>query len=213
MPKHIKLAYLPALGSVRLRLSGIGEDEAKLEQEIQIEIDKILPLIQDIFVGYQDNTEGLELIISKQLTQKGQTLALAESCTGGKLAEQFTSHSGASAFFKGAIVSYATQTKIDVLDVPEDLINRFSVVSSEVAKAMATNVRKKMNSDFAIATTGNAGPTKGDSDAEVGTVFIAIATKNGVEAHEFTMGNHRERVINKTVNKALELLQKEIFKN
>lgn len=213
LPKHIKLAYLPALGSVRLRLSGIGEDEPKLEQEIQIEIDKILPLIQDIFVGYQDNTEGLELIISKQLIQKGQTLALAESCTGGKLAEQFTSHSGASAFFKGAIVSYATQTKIDVLDVPEDLINRFSVVSSEVAKAMATNVRKKMNSDFAIATTGNAGPTKGDSDAEVGTVFIAIATKNGVEAHEFTMGNHRERVINKTVNKALELLQKEIFKN
>jgi nicotinamide-nucleotide amidase len=213
LPKHIKLAYLPSLGSVRLRLSGVGEDEAKLEQEIQIEIDKILPLIQDIFVGYQDNTEGLELIISKQLTQKGQTLALAESCTGGKLAEKFTSHSGASAFFKGAIVSYATQTKIDVLDVPEELINRFSVVSSEVAKAMATNVRKKMNSDFAIATTGNAGPTKGDSDAEVGTVFIAIATKNGVEAHEFTMGNHRERVINKTVNKALELLQKEFFKN
>ncbi|QXP61600.1 competence/damage-inducible protein A [Olleya sp. HaHaR_3_96] len=213
LPTHIKLAYLPSLGSVRLRLSGIGEDEAELEQQIQTEVDKILPLIKDIFVGFQDNKEGLELIIGKQLTAKGLTLALAESCTGGKLAEQFTSHPGASAFFKGGIVSYATQSKIDVLGVSEQLIKEHSVVSSQVAIAMAANVREKFKSDFAIATTGNAGPSKGDSDAEVGTVFIAIATKYGVEAHEFSMGNHRERVINKTVNKAFELLQKEIFKN
>jgi len=213
LPKHIKLAYLPSIGSVRLRLSAIGEDEDLLKQEIQTEIDQILPLIEDVFVGFQDNNEGLELIIGKQLTARGKTLALAESCTGGKLAEQFTSHSGASAFFKGGIVSYATQAKIDVLGVSEQLIREHSVVSSQVAMAMATNVREKFKSDFAIATTGNAGPTKGDSDAEVGTVFIAIATKNGVEAHKFNMGNHRERVINKAVNKAFELLQKEIFKN
>lgn len=213
LPKHIKLAYLPSLGRVRLRLSGKADNEVKLAEDIQLEVDKIIPLIKDIFVGFQDSNEGLEQIIANQLTKTGQTLALAESCTGGKLAEQFTAHSGASTFFKGAIVSYATQTKIDVLGVSEDLINKHSVVSAEVAKAMATNVREKLKSDVAIATTGNAGPTKGDSDAEVGTVFIAIATKNGVAAHEFNMGNHRERVINKTVNKALELLQKEIFKN
>ncbi|WGD34030.1 competence/damage-inducible protein A [Olleya sp. YS] len=211
LPKHIKLAYLPSLGRVRLRLSGKSDNEDSLAQDIQQQVDNILPLIKDIFVGFQDSNEGLEQIIAKQLTKSGQTLALAESCTGGKLAEQFTAHSGASAFFKGAIVSYATQTKIDVLGVSEDLIKQHSVVSAPVAKAMAINVREKLKSDIAIATTGNAGPTKGDSDAEVGTVFIAIATKNGVVAHEFTMGNHRERVINKTVNKALELLQKEIF--
>ncbi len=213
LPKHIKLAYLPSLGKVRLRLSGKGEDENQLENDIKLEIDKILPLIKDVFVGFQDNDEGLELAIAQQLTKNGQTLSLAESCTGGKLAEQFTAHAGASAFFKGAIVSYATQTKIDLLDVPENLINQYSVVSLQVAEAMATNIRKKINTDYAIATTGNAGPTKGDSDAEVGTVFIAIASKNGVKGYEFNMGNHRERVISKTVNKALELLQKEIFKN
>ena len=129
LPTHIKLAYLPSLGSVRLRLSGIGENEAELEQQIQKEVDTILPLIKDIFVGFQDNKEGLELIIGKQLTAKGLTLALAESCTGGKLAEQFTSHPGASAFFKGGIVSYATQSKIDVLGVSEQLIKEHSVVS------------------------------------------------------------------------------------
>ena len=96
LPKHIKLAYLPSLGKVRLRLSGKGEDEANLALDIQVEIDKILPLIQDVFVGFQDNDEGLELSIARQLTKKGQTLALAESCTGGKLAEQFTSHSDCS---------------------------------------------------------------------------------------------------------------------
>jgi len=213
LPKHIKLAYLPSLGKVRLRLSGKGEDEANLALDIQSQIDKILPLIQDVFVGFQDNDEGLEQSIARQLTKKGQTLALAESCTGGKLAEQFTSHAGASAFFKGAIVSYATQTKIDLLGVSEEVINQKSVVSLEVAEAMATNIRKIIKTDYAVATTGNAGPTKGDSDAEVGTVFIAIASKHGVKAYEFNMGNHRERVINKTVNKALELLQKEIFEN
>ncbi|WP_397363271.1 competence/damage-inducible protein A [Olleya sp. R77988] len=213
LPEHIKLAYLPGLGRLRLRLSGKGENEAVLLKEINAQVDKILPLIKDVFTGFQEGNEGLEQIIGAQLTKQKQTLAIAESCTGGKLAEVFTKKAGASSFFRGAIISYATQTKIDVLEVPEDVIDTYSVVSAQVAKVMATNVRKKLKSDFAIATTGNAGPTKGDSDADVGTVFIAIATKKGVEAHQFNMGNHRERVINKTVNKALELLQKEIFKN
>lgn len=213
LPEHIKLAYLPNFGSVRLRLSGILDDKSRLENDIKKEIDTLLPLITDIYVGFQEDGEGLEFIIAKQLTKNKQTLAVAESCTGGKLAEQFTKHSGASSFFKGGMVTYATQTKIDLLDVPEAVINKHSVVSAEVAKAMAANIRKKIKTDFAIATTGNAGPKKGDSDAEVGTVYIAIASKDGVEAHQFSMGNHRERVVNKTVNKALELLQKEFFKN
>lgn len=213
LPKHIKLAYLPSLGRVRLRLSGKGNDEDILNTDIQTQVDNILPLIKDIFVGFEDNNNSIEQIIANQLVKTNQTLAIAESCTGGKLTQTFTQHSGASAYFKGGLVTYATQSKVDVLGVDQAVIEKHSVVSEAVAKAMAINVREKLNADIGISTTGNAGPTKGDSDAEVGTVFIGFATKEGVKAFQFNMGNHRERVINKTVNKVLELLQKEIFEN
>lgn len=213
LPKHIKLAYLPSLGRVRLRLSGKGNDEDVLSANIQTQVDNILPLIKDIFVGFEDNNNSIEQIIASQLVNTNQTLAIAESCTGGKLTQTFTQHSGASAYFKGGLVTYATQSKVDILGVDQAIIEEYSVVSEAVAKAMAINVREKLNADIGISTTGNAGPTKGDSDAEVGTVYIGFATKLGVKAYKFNMGNHRERVINKTVNKSLELLQKEIFEN
>ena len=213
LPKHIKLAYLPSLGRVRLRLSGKGNDEDVLNKDIQTQVENILPLIKDIFVGFEDNNNSIEQIIANQLVKTNQTLAIAESCTGGKLTQTFTQHSGASAYFKGGLVTYATQSKVDVLGVDQAIIEKHSVVSEAVAKAMAINVREKLNADIGISTTGNAGPTKGDSDAEVGTVFIGFATKEGAKAFQFNMGNHRERVINKTVNKVLELLQKEIFEN
>ena len=213
LPKHIKLAYLPSLGRVRLRLSSKGNDEDVLKKDIQTQVENILPLIKDIFVGFEDNNNSIEQIIANQLVKTNQTLAIAESCTGGKLTQTFTQHSGASAYFKGGLVTYATQSKVDVLGVDQAIIEKHSVVSEAVAKAMAINVREKLNADIGISTTGNAGPTKGDSDAEVGTVFIGFATKEGAKAFQFNMGNHRERVINKTVNKVLELLQKEIFEN
>ncbi len=213
LPKHIKLAYLPSLGRVRLRLSGKGNDEDVLNKDIQTQVENILPLIKDIFVGFEDNNNSIEQIIANQLVKTNQTLAIAESCTGGKLTQTFTQHSGASAYFKGGLVTYATQSKVDILGVDQAIIKKHSVVSEAVAKAMAINVREKLNADIGISTTGNAGPTKGDSDAEVGTVFIGFATKEGAKAFQFNMGNHRERVINKTVNKVLELLQKEIFEN
>ena len=213
LPKHIKLAYLPSLGRVRLRLSGKGNDEDILSADIQTQVDNILPLINDIFVGFEDNNNSIEQIIANQLVKTNQTLAIAESCTGGKLTQTFTQHSGASAYFKGGLVTYATQSKVDILGVNQAIIEEHSVVSEAVAKAMASQVREKLKADIGISTTGNAGPTKGDSDAEVGTVFIGFATKEGVKAFQFNMGNHRERVINKTVNKTLELLQKEIFEN
>jgi len=162
-------------------------------------------------VGYEED-ESLEVIIGKQLTRLGKTLATAESCTGGKIAESITSIAGASNYFKGSIVSYATQSKIDVLKIPEDLIKKYSVVSLQVVEAMAKNVLELFKTDYAIATTGNAGPTKGDADAEVGTVYIAIATKKGVYSEKFNFGNHRSKVINRAVNKAFEMLQKEILK-
>jgi nicotinamide-nucleotide amidase len=129
------------------------------------------------------------------------------------LAQLFTSVPGASGYFKGSVVSYATETKISILRLSEDLINEYSVVSAEVAKQMAINVKSLMNTDYAIATTGNAGPNKGDSDAELGSVFIALATPNEVIVEEFNFGQPREKVIDRAVKKCMEMLRKEILKN
>ncbi len=211
LPSFIKLAYLPNLGKVRLRLTAKGPDKKILEDSIEEEIKKLRPLIDDIFYGTDDD-ETLEEFVAKLLTTKQMTLATAESCTGGRIAQKITAMSGASAYFKGSVVSYATETKINVLHVPKALIDKYSVVSAEVAKAMAKNVKELLKTDFAVATTGNAGPTKGDSDADIGTVFIAIATPNEVFVDKFMMGNQRTRIVQKTVNKAFELLQKEILK-
>ncbi|MCX7549302.1 competence/damage-inducible protein A [Xanthomarina sp. F2636L] len=211
LPDFIKLAYLPGLGRVRLRLSAKNIDKNLVETEMQNQIDKLLPQLDGIFVGFEAD-DSIEAILGKQLTHLGKTLATAESCTGGKIAESLTKIPGASHYFKGSVVSYATQSKIDVLKVPEALINKYSVVSSQVAEVMAKNVLEMFQTDYAIATTGNAGPDKGDSNAEVGTVFIAIATKDTVFSEEFNLGNHRTKVIRKAVNKAFEMLQKEILK-
>ena len=213
LPAHIKLAYLPNFGKVRLRLSAIGLDNESIIRDVDAEIKKIIPLIKEEYVGIEEEDGDLEVVIAKQLTKIGKTLALAESCTGGKLAELFTSHPGASNYFKGGLVTYATQSKVDILGVPETLIKEHTVVSAEVAEAMAEKARFLYKSDYAISTTGNAGPTKGDSDVEIGTVFIALATENKVVSQKFELGSNRERVVNKAVNKALELLRKEIFKN
>ena len=211
LPNHIKLAYLPSYGSVRLRLSAKGTDEQELKKSVEEESKKMLPLIDEHIFG-EENEEKIEDVIAKLLTKKGLTLATAESFTGGKIAETLTAMSGASKYFKGSIVSYATEAKINVLGVDEKIINKHSVVSEEVAKEMATNARKLLKTDFAIATTGNAGPTKGDSDAEIGTVFIAIASSKGVFTSKFLQGSQRERIVGKSVNKAFELLYQEILK-
>ena len=211
LPASIKLAYLPALGKVRLRLSTKGNDLKALEKALDFQIKGLDELIGDIIVGYDDG-QPLEVVLGQMLKNEQVTLALAESCTGGELASTLTAIPGASAYFKGGMVTYATQSKIDILGLCPEVIKEHSVVSAEVAKAMAANVKKLYQTDYAISTTGNAGPSKGDADAEVGTVFIGIATPSGVYAEQFMMGNHRERVITKTVNKAMELLQKEIVK-
>ena len=211
LPNFIKLAYLPSLGRVRLRLSAKLLDKALVESEMEKQINTLLPQIKDIFVGFEED-ESIEALIGKQLVSLGKTLSAAESCTGGKIAESITANSGASQYFNGGVVTYATASKINILNIPESLIKEHSVVSSQVAEAMATSVLKLFKSDFAIATTGNAGPLKGDADAEVGTVYIAIATKNNVFSEKFNFGNHRIKVINKAVNKAFEMLQKEILK-
>jgi nicotinamide-nucleotide amidase len=210
LPSFIKLAYLPNLGKVRLRLSARGSDKDEVVSAVNDEVGKLYTIIGDIIYGEEEEA-SVEAQIASLLTEKHMTLATAESFTGGRIAEEITSIPGASQYFKGSVVSYATETKIRLLEVPEALIQEHSVVSEEVAMTMAKNVRNILNTDFAIATTGNAGPTKGDSDADVGTVYVAISTPKRTFAEKFNMGNHRERVVEKSVNKAFELLLKEIL--
>jgi nicotinamide-nucleotide amidase len=212
LPDFIKLAYLPSPGRVRLRLTARGTDRDFLEKSIQQQVDLLTNLIRDIIVGF-DEDETIEVVLGRLLAKNRQTIATAESCTGGKIAQMITSVVGASAYFKGSIVCYDTKVKTEVLGIPEALINEHSVVSVAVAEEMAMAVQRLMKTDYAIATTGNAGPTKGESDAEIGTVCIAIATPNGVFGEEFDFGQPREKVINRAVNKSIEMLQKEILKN
>lgn len=205
LPPHIKLAYLPNLGRVRLRLSGKGTNEIALQTEIDTLFDALYPLIGNHITGFESE-EPIEQQIGNALTQKDWTLATAESCTGGKLASLFTQHAGASAYFKGSVVSYATELKTSLLGVSEDVISKHSVVSDQVALAMAKGVLRQTGADVAVATTGNFGPTKGDADAEIGTVVIAVVTPESEVVETFCFGKHRERNLQKTINKALELL-------
>ena len=212
LPECIKLAYLPSPGRVRLRLTARGTNKQQLEEAIAENVQSLDAIIHDIIVGFEEE-DTLEVVLGRLLKEKNKTIATAESCTGGKIAQLLTSVPGASGYFKGSIVSYATEVKINVLGISEALITEHSVVSKEVASAMALSVQKIMQTDYAIATTGNAGPTKGDADVEVGTVCIALATPKGVIVEEFNFGQPREKVIDRAVIKSLEMLQKEILKN
>jgi nicotinamide-nucleotide amidase len=212
LPEFIKLAYLPSPGRVRLRLSARGTDKHFLEKNIETNIISLTKIIGDIIVGFEEG-ETIEVVIGTLLTNNNQTISLAESCTGGKISQVLSAVSGASKYYKGGVVCYSSQSKIELLGVSETIIKEHSVVSAAVAKEMALQAKKILKSDYAIATTGNAGPTKGDSDAEIGTVFIALATPTKVIVEEFNFGQPREKVIDRAVNKAFEILQKEILKN
>ncbi len=212
LPDHIKLAYLPSLGRVRLRLSSKGPDENQLKSEVDALMEELSEMLKDIAVGYESET-SIDRRIGELLIEKGHTLSLAESCTGGAIAQEITQHAGSSRFYRGSIVPYATELKTSILGVDADIIEKYNVVSIEVAEAMAQRATKVFQSDFAVATTGIAGPTKGDGVDEVGTVCIAIATPKGVVSEKFLFGKARERVIRKSVNKAFEMLLKEISKN
>lgn len=210
LPSHIKLAYLPGIGRVRLRLSGKGENQEELIKSVENQVEHLYQIVGDFISDEQEEDEKIAIQISKLLTSRGKFLSAAESCTGGALAAEFTTHPGASSCFKGGVVTYATKSKSEVLKVSEELVKEHSVVSAEVAEAMARGARKMFNTDYALSTTGNAGPTKGDSDAEVGTVFIGLATPEKVFSRKFIFGNHRDQVVNQAVYKAFEMILSEI---
>lgn len=188
LPSSIHLAYLPKDGIIRLRLSTYGE---ATEDELQSHIDTLLPLISDYLLATEDIL--LEALAGRLLKQQGKTIATAESCTGGRLAAALNAQSGASAYYMGSVVAYDNSIKEQVLGVRHDTLLQYGAVSEQTVLQMAEGVRTLMHTDYAIATSGIAGPTGGTIDKPVGTVWIAWATPNGTEAKCFHFGAARER--------------------
>ena len=188
LPSSIHLAYLPKDGIIRLRLSTYGE---ATEDELQSHIDTLLPLISDYLLATEDIS--LEALAGRLLKQQGKTIATAESCTGGRLAAALNAQSGASTYYMGSVVAYDNSIKEQVLGVRHDTLLQHGAVSEQTVLQMAEGVRNLLHTDYAIATSGIAGPTGGTIDKPVGTVWIAWATPKGTEAKCFHFGAARER--------------------
>ncbi len=206
LPNYIKLAYLPSPGLVKLRLSGKGEDAEKLEEEIESIFDKIESRIKEAIFSRKESS--LQEVIGEKLKEKGLTISTAESCTSGALAARITSVPGSSAYFIGSVVAYSNEVKNKQLGVPQETLNEFGAVSEATVRKMAIGAKKLFGTDYAISTSGIAGPDGGTEEKPVGTVWIAVAGPEGVLAEKFQMGRGRERVVAKTILTSLGLLLK-----
>ena len=198
MPADLHLAYLPKDGIIRLRLSSYG---MLSEEDVNRWFEELKSLVAKYLIA--DTDEPLEVILGKLLVARGQTISTAESCTGGKLASLLNKHAGSSAFYYGSIISYDNSVKEHLLNVPDELIKTRGVVSEEVVRIMAESVRKRLNTDFSMATSGIAGPTGGSIEKPVGTVWIAWATPQGTTAECFHLGKLREQITDRACTKAL----------
>ncbi|MBN8694471.1 MAG: competence/damage-inducible protein A [Bacteroidetes bacterium] len=212
---NIKLAYLPQPGIVRLRLSTFGENSEVLKSVIENEIEKLRKIIPEYIYGYENYGEdqpGLEKIVSELLRERKLRVSLAESCTGGYIASLFTSLAGSSDIFNGSIVPYQNQIKHELLHVDAALFETVGAVSKECVIQMANETRKKFHTDYAIATSGIAGPAGGTAEKPVGTVWVAVASPEKTIALKFLFGDNRQRNIQMTANAALNMLRKIILK-
>jgi len=203
---NLKLAYLPSVGSVRLRVSGKGIDA---RQRVDQKVNELIPLIENYVYGFDD--QPIESAIGELLAVQGLTISTAESCTGGYIAHLLTSVSGSSQYFEGSVVSYSNNVKKNQLGVDPEMLKQHGAVSEQVAKQMAAGVMALLGTDIGVATTGIAGPTGGSDAKPVGTVWIAIASKRGVEAELFRMGNQRNHNIRRTALQALQMVRKQIL--
>jgi nicotinamide-nucleotide amidase len=206
LPPHIKLAYLPSVGMVRLRFSGQHTDLSILQQEMNTIINLLYELIGIYIYGEENQT--LQQVVGDLLKEKKATLATAESCTGGYIAHLITSVPGSSAYYNGSIISYANEVKIQELGVSVDILKTAGAVSEACVKQMAEGVKAKLNTAYAIATSGIAGPDGGTPDKPIGTVWIAVSGPQGTIAQQFSMGDNRERTIQRTALQGLDMLRK-----
>lgn len=206
LPDHLKLAYLPRLGMVRLRLSGSGPDANSLNNEILAFSKKIIDQIREYVIIESDT--ALEKAILDFMQSKKLTLATAESCTGGYISHLITQHPGSSKVFLGGAVSYSNQLKVSMLGVSEQTLLNFGAVSEETVKEMATGAQYKYNSDYSISVSGIAGPDGGNTEKPVGTVWVAVSGKSKTLTKKYIFGSKRAQNIERASISALTLLFK-----
>ena len=206
LPEHIKLAYLPKLGTVRVRLSGDGQNEEQLKKEISIYAKRIIDKIHEFVIA--ENDTPIEKVILDFMEAENLSLSVAESCTGGYISHQFTQHPGSSKVFLGGAVTYSNSLKISILGVSEITINNFGAVSEETVKEMSEGAKSAFHSDYSIAVSGVAGPDGGTIEKPVGTVWIAVTGKTKTITKTYNFGNKRTQNIERSATTALVLLYK-----
>lgn len=209
LPENMSLAYLPSPGIIKLRLTIKGKDVKLLTQKINDEINKLKEFINENIFGY--NKETLQEVIGKLLILNNKTVATAESCTGGNIAHLITSVSGSSKYFLGSVVAYSNNIKTSILKVSNQSIEKYGAVSEQVVRQMAIGIINTFNSDYAIATSGIAGPDGGTEKKPVGTTWIAVVSKNNIIVKNFLFGDNRERNITRASATALNMLRKLIL--
>ncbi len=204
LPSWLHLAYLPSPSQIKLRLSAYDVDGAEARAEIDRRFEALRGIIPAHLIGFDDDT--VASVVARLLTQGGRTLAVAESCTGGALSARFTAMAGASDYFRGGVVSYSNDVKAGVLGVNGDDIARYGAVSRQVAEQMAEGVRRLCGADYALSTTGIAGPTGGTEEKQVGTVWMAVASAGGVKSKKIVGGRLREQNIDRAATTAIYML-------
>ena len=209
LPPYLHLAYLPSALCIRLRLSAYEIDRQKAEQEIESQIEKLSKVIPHYIIGSED--DSLESVTGTLLKTRGETLATAESCTGGNIAHRFTAMPGASEYFKGGVVAYSNEVKIALLGVDPESLNRYGAVSQSIAEQMAEGVRRATGATYGISTTGIAGPTGGTPEKPVGTVWMAVATPNGVFSWRMVFGSVRSQNIERASSNCINLLRLQLL--
>ena len=205
LPPYLRLAYLPNPGSVRLRLSAYEVEGESVAREIERRFDELRRLIPQYVVGYE--TASVQELVHRRLIESGRSLATAESCTGGTIAARFTALPGASAYFRCGVVAYADSAKEQLLGVDPQTLRRCGAVGGEVARQMAEGARRIAGADYAVATTGIAGPTGGSAEKPVGTVWIAVATPGGTAAVCRQCGTDRGQIVDRASAFAIGLLR------
>ncbi|WP_320112167.1 competence/damage-inducible protein A [Draconibacterium orientale] len=210
LPAHIKLAYLPNPMAVRLRLSAIGDRVQVLKTDVEKEIEKLKTIIPEAIFGY--DTETMSEVIGRELVKQNKKLAVAESCTGGYISHLITSVSGSSAYYNGSVTSYSNEIKEKLLGVSRESLEKYGAVSEQVAREMVEGVKRVMKADYAVATTGIAGPTGGTEEKPVGTVWIAVSGPEKTLVKRYTfIGDQRDRNIVRSGQTALQLLRRMVL--
>ena len=210
LPGHIKLAYLPSSGIIKLRLTGSGTDHKSVSDSVEIQVNKLYTIIPDLIYG--ENEESLEMVIGKLLREKKKTLCTSESCTGGNIAHLITCIPGSSDYFVGSVIAYSNSVKTQLLGIDERIIEKEGAVSEPVIRAMAEGAKRILKTDYCVATSGIAGPGGGTPEKPVGTIWIAVASGSGTVAEKHIFGTDRIANITRFSLVALNMLRKQIIK-